>query len=140
MTMALPTVTGEFGVVGTPDLRFSNEGKPWMKIRGVAKSRKRGANGAWTDGESTFIDIIVFDVLATNLTEQNLGQGDSITVTGRLAMREWEQDGQKRTSYQITADSIGMSLRWKHYGSGAAMSVDQMKESLGAEQLEDAPF
>jgi single-stranded DNA-binding protein len=67
MTMALPTVTGEFGVVGTPDLRFSSEGKPWMKIRGVAKSRKRGANGAWTDGESTFIDIIVFDVLRSPL-------------------------------------------------------------------------
>jgi single-strand DNA-binding protein len=138
--MALPTVTGEFGIVGTPELRFSNDGKPWMKIRGVAKSRKRGANGAWTDGESTFIDIIVFDVLATNLTEQNLAQGDSITVTGRLAMREWEQDGQKRTTYQITADSIGMSVRWKHYGSGAAMNVDDVKASLGAEQLEDVPF
>lgn len=138
--MALPTVTGEFGIVGTPELRFSNDGKPWMKIRGVAKSRKRGANGAWTDGESTFIDIIVFDGLATNLTEQNLAQGDSITVTGRLAMREWEQDGQKRTTYQITADSIGMSVRWKHYGSGAAMNVDDVKASLGAEQLEDVPF
>jgi len=138
--MALPVVTGEFGVVGNPEVRFSSEGKPWMKIRGVAKSRKRGANGAWTDGESTFIDIIVFDQLATNLTEQNLAAQDSITVTGRLAMREWEQDGQKRTSYQITADSVGMSLRWKHYGSGAAMNIEKVKETLGAEQLEDAPF
>lgn len=138
--MPLPTVTGEFGVVGNPDVRFSNEGKPWMKIRGVAKSRKRGANGAWTDGESTFIDIIVFDQLATNLIEQNLAAQDSITVTGRLAMREYEQDGQKRTSYQITADSIGMSVRWKHYGSGSAVNLDSIKESLGAEQIEDAPF
>lgn len=138
--MALPTVTGEFGVVGNPETRFSTEGKPWMKIRGVAKSRKRGANGAWTDGESTFIDIIVFDQLATNLTEQGLAAQDSITVTGRLSMREWEQDGQKRTSYQITADSVGMSVRWKHYGSGAPMNIDSVKESLGAEQLEDLPF
>lgn len=138
--MALPVVTGEFGVVGNPEVRFSSEGKPWMKIRGVAKSRKRGANGAWTDGDSTFIDIIVFDQLATNLTEQGLSAKDSITVTGRLAMREWEQDGQKRTSYQVTADSIGMSLRWKHYGSGEAVNIEQVKESLGAEQLDEIPF
>lgn len=138
--MALPVVTGEFGVVGNPDVRFSNEGKPWMKIRGVAKSRKRGANGAWTDGDSTFIDIIVFDQLAANLIEQNLAGQDSITVTGRLAMREYEKDGQKRVSYQITADSVGMSMRWKHYGAGSSVNIDAIKESLGAEQLEDAPF
>lgn len=138
--MPLPVVTGEFGIVGNPDVRFSNEGKPWMKIRGVAKSRKRGANGAWTDGESTFIDIIVFDQLATNLIEQNLAAQDNITVTGRLAMREYEKDGQKRTSYQITADSVGLSVRWKHYGSGSPVNIDAIKESLGAEQLEDAPF
>ena len=138
--MALPVVTGEFGVVGNPDVRFSGEGKPWMKIRAVAKSRKRGANGAWTDGDSTFIDIIVFDQLATNLIEQNLAAQDSIIVTGRLVMREYEQDGQKRTSYQITADSVGMSVRWKHYGSGAPVSIEQVIESLGAEQMEDAPF
>lgn len=138
--MALPVVTGEFGVVGNPDVRFSNDGKPWMKIRGVAKSRKRGANGAWTDGESTFIDIIVFDQLAANLVEQNLVAKDSIMVTGRLAMREYEQDGQKRVSYQITADSVGMSVRWKHYGSGSPVNIESIKESLGAEQIEEAPF
>ena len=86
--MALPVVTGEFGVVGNPEVRFSSEGKPWMKIRGVAKSRKRGANGAWTDGESTFIDIIVFDQLATNLTEQNLAAQDSITVMAAATPQE----------------------------------------------------
>ena len=138
--MALPVVTGEFGVVGNPDVRFSNDGKPWMKIRGVAKSRKRGANGAWTDGESTFIDIIVFDQLAANLVEQNLAAKDTIMVTGRLAMREYEQDGQKRVSYQITADSVGMSVRWKHYGSGSPVNIESIKESLGAEQIEEVPF
>lgn len=138
--MALPVVTGEFGVVGNPEMRFSSDGKPWMKIRGVAKSRKRGANGAWTDGDSTFIDIIVFDQLATNLTEQALEGGDSIVVTGRLAMREWEHEGQKRTSYQITADSIGLNMRWKTYGGSGKMNVDDVKAALGAEQLEEAPF
>lgn len=138
--MPLPVVTGEFSVVGNPEVRFSNDGKPWMKIRGSAKSRKRGDNGAWTDGESMFINIVVFDELAKNLVEQNLAARDSITVTGKLVLREYEHDGQKRSDYQITADSVGMSMRWKHYGPGAAMSIDKVKESLGAEQLEDAPF
>ena len=133
--MPLPTVTGEFGVVGTPDVRFTNDGKPFIKIRGMAKSRKRGANGAWTDGDTTFINIIVWDQLATNLIEQGINNQDSITVTGRLMSREYE-----RTEYQITADSVGMSLRWKHYGDGAPMPITDIKESLGAEQLEDVPF
>ena len=138
--MALPTVTGEFGVVGNPDVRFTTDGKPWMKIRGVAKSRKRGANGAWTDGESTFIDILVFDQMAGNLIESNLAAQDTITVTGRLNMREYEHEGSKRTTYQVTADSVGLSLRWKHYGSGGSLKVDSIKEILGAEEVEDAPF
>lgn len=138
--MPLPTVTGEFGVVGTPDVRFTSDGKPFIKIRGMAKSRKRGANGAWTDGDTTFINIIVWDQLATNLIEQGINNQDSITVTGRLMSREYEHEGQKRTEYQITADSVGMSLRWKHYGDGAPMPITDIKESLGAEQLEDVPF
>ena len=142
--MALPIVTGEFGVVGKPDVRFTTEGKPWIKIRGLAKAKKRGANGAWTDGESMFIDILVFDEekvrMASHLVEQNLADKDSIVVSGRLQMREYEKDGHKRISYQITADSVGLSLRWKHYNSGDPLKVDSIKEILGAEQLEDAPF
>ena len=137
--MALPVVTGEFGVVGNPEVRFTNDGKAWMKIRGVAKSRKRGANGAWTDGDSTFINILVFDQMATNLIESNLAAQDTITVVGKLQMREYEHDGSKRTEYQINADSVGLSLRWKHYGAGT-LSVDQIKETLGADEVEDAPF
>jgi single-strand DNA-binding protein len=137
--MALPVVTGEFGVVGNPEVRFTNDGKAWMKIRGVAKSRKRGANGAWTDGDSTFINILVFDQMATNLIESNLAAQDTITVVGKLQMREYEHEGSKRSDYQINADSVGLSLRWKHYGAGT-LNVDQIKESLGAEEVEDAPF
>lgn len=136
----LPTVSGEFGVVGNPDPKFTSEGKMWLKIRGGAKKRKRGPDGVWTDGPSTFIDILVFGPNATNLVESGLKSGDSIVVTGELEMTSSEHEGSTRYYYQILADQIGMSTRWRNYGTGQPMNIDEIKSTLGAEEAQDAPW
>lgn len=106
----LPPITGEFGIVADPEIRFSEKGSAWAKLRCVAKDRVRDANGTWSDGDPCFIDVIV-NQGAENLIE-SVVKGDSIVVVGVLKQREYEVDGQKRTSYQIRADAIGVSVRW----------------------------
>lgn len=106
----LPPITGEFGIVADPEIRFSEKGSAWAKLRCVAKDRVRDANGTWSDGDPCFIDVIV-NQGAENLIE-SVVKGDSIVVVGALKQREYEVDGQKRTSYQIRADAIGVSVRW----------------------------
>jgi single-strand DNA-binding protein len=63
--------------------------------------------------------------VAENVVE-SVQKGDSLVLTGRLSMSEWTTDeGQKRQSYQIQVDSVGLSLRWK-----AAMVKETGREAV----------
>lgn len=141
--MPLPTITGEFGVIDL-DLRFSEKGSAWVKVRAIAKDRVRDANGQWTDGDPLFIDIIV-NTGAEHLCE-SVTKGDSIIVTGRLKQRTWEKDGQKQTAIQINADSVGVSTRWGTARTTKAMETSgpaAAQAALGGtfiDQPETAPF
>lgn len=109
----LGTVTVEGGLVREPEVRFGQTGKVWVKARIASKDRVRGADGGWTDGESTFIDVVAFGRQAENLAE-SVTTGDTIVVHGKLRSSEWEtKEGEKRTSYEIVADIVGVSLLWE---------------------------
>lgn len=137
----LPVITGEYGVVKEPEIRFSENGRAWAKIRGSFKDRVRDSMGNWTDGERMFIDIIVSQG-AENLIE-SIRVGDSVIVTGRLQIRKWsDNDGNDRYNTEIKADSIGVSLRWGPAKTTRALeeslTVDAVKDALGA--TEETPF
>lgn len=108
--MALPRVTLEGGLVRAPEIRFTTAGKSWASMRVATKDRVRGADGQWTDGPTTYIDVVCFGRVAENLVE-SVTQGDLVTVEGRLQQNDYEKaDGTKVTSYRIVADAIGVSL------------------------------
>jgi single-strand DNA-binding protein len=140
----LPLINGEFGVVGDPEIRFSEKGTAWVKIRGVAKDSVRDANGTWGDGDPLFIDILI-NAGAEHLFE-SIVKGNAITVSGKLKMRTWEKDGQKNSTYQIQADSVGVATRWGPAKTTEALAdsggVNVAKEALGAVEIEqtEAPF
>ena len=143
--MALGVVSGEFGVVTDPEVRFSDSGKAWAKFRGVTKERVRDSAGNWTDGKATFLDVLCFGKEAENLTESVL-KGDSVIVIGRLQQNEWTDDeGTKRVTYQVVADLIGPSLKWtpaktQRVLEHGVVDVSAIADSLGAEVVETAPF
>lgn len=139
----LPIVTGEFGVVKDPDVKFNDNGSMWMKIRGAAKDRIRGQNGEWTDGPPLYIDILVGNggqgSKATHLAESVL-KGDTITVIGKLKLREYEYQGEKRQEYQIEAETVGVSTRYgtaksERVAGNASDPVETVKDVLGAEEI-----
>jgi len=133
----LPQVSGEFGIVFEPELRFSEKGTAWLKLRGKATSRKQ-VNGEWTDGDVCFIDILCFQKLAENSCE-SISKGDTIVVTGNLQMREYEKDGEKVKAYQISATSIGMALKYApiNRSSSKPPQLAAVKEQA---QSEEPPF
>ena len=143
----LPIINGEFGVVAVPDLRFSEKGSAWLKIRGIAKDRVRDATGTWSDGDPLFSDIVTSSG-AEHLFE-SIVKGDTIIVSGKLKQREYEKDGEKRTVMEIRADSVGVSTRWgpaRTKGSlelsiQAASASEVAQDILGAIEVTDAaPF
>jgi len=141
--MALPIIHGEFTVVTEPELRFNDNGKAWLKIRGVAKDRVRDNNGGWTDGDPLFIDILL-NMGAEHMCE-SIAKGDSIIVSGKLRLREYQKDDEKRVAYQIHAESAGVSTRWGPARTAKALegsnsAVNTVKNVLGGTQLDEAPF
>ena len=137
--MALANVIGEFGIVSAPEIKFSTNGKAWASFRAVTKERVRGADGGWTDGERTFIDIVCFGNEAQNLVE-SANVGDTLLVIGKLQQREWTDDeGAKRVQYKVVADMLGMSLKWGPIGSKNVTenAVDAVKSVM---QAEEVPF
>ena len=119
----LPSVSGEFGVVAEPEMRFSNDGKPWLKIRAVAKDRRwNSETRQYEDVPDSvmYIDITVGGKSAENLAA-SIDKGDQIIVSnGSLSMREWTNDaGVTQKAYSIRANEIGVSTRFKAAGSVA---------------------
>jgi len=142
----LPIISAEFGVVADPEIRFTQAGKAWLKIRGKAADRAKDDSGNWADKDPLFIDIIV-GAGAENLAE-SITKGDSIVVVGKLKMREYEKNGERAVSYQISADSIGPSTRWSAAKTAkvieskttAAQAIQTAEKILNAEQIDEIPF
>lgn len=140
----LPFISGEFGVVADPEIRFSDKGSAWIKIRGIAKDRVRDANGTWGDGDPLFIDIVT-GMGAEHLFD-SIVKGDTITVSGKLKQRQYDKDGEKRTVMEIRADSVGVATRWAPAKTPGALAtgnnIEAAKETLGGVEIDTdaAPF
>jgi len=141
----LPIISGEFGVVQEPELRFNDDGRAWAKLRGVAKDRRKNAAGEWEDGDATFIDILVSGRAAENLVE-SVVVGDAIAVTGKLKQREWQTDGKTMKAYSILADNVGVSIRFtsaatpKYQQNMKNTPAAQESSDSGSWSKEEAPF
>jgi len=87
-------------LVGDPELRMSNKGRPMCNMR----------LGYGSKNNPLYIDLLALDQLAINCTEC-LGKGDSIVGEGSLIMQEWEdKNGNKRDSIKILVHRLGPDL------------------------------
>lgn len=133
----LPVVQGDFVAVADPELRFSGEGKPWAKVRAVAKDRKK-VDGNWVDGETCFIDLLISGKAAENVAE-SVVKGDPMVITGRLILREWEtNEGRKMSAYSVRVDEVGISLKFSPSRSQRAQ--ESMRTPTPIQDSEEAPF
>ena len=117
--MALPTISGEFRIVGEPELRFTPSGQAVWKARCVASKQKKDDDGKWVDDKTLWANVSVWRDMAENAVE-SLTDKDLITVVGEIATTNYETaNGEKRTSVDITAFSIGTALRFRKTPHGA---------------------
>ena len=95
-----------------PEMRYTPTGKPVTQFTvAVNQSTKNQQTGEWTE-ETDWFRVSVFGDRAERAAEQ-LRKGNRVFVEGRFRTREFEgNDGQKRTSLDITADNvIGLERR-----------------------------
>lgn len=108
------TITGN---VGSIDLKFTSGGKAVLSIS-VADTRRRfdKDTNAWVDAGTDWHRVTVWEKKA-ELYAEHINKGDRVIVTGDLVSREYEKDGQKRTAWDIKADTIGIVPKAKSTGT-----------------------
>jgi single-strand DNA-binding protein len=102
------TITGN--VVTAPARRKTDAGHSVTSFR-VASTERRYVKqlGAWADGNSLFLKVNCWRDLSDNV-ERCVLKGDPVVITGRLFTREYELDGQRRSSFEVDADAVGLNL------------------------------
>lgn len=111
--MAGETVITVIGnLTADPELRWTNNGVALASFSVASTPRvfDRKAN-EWRDGEALFLRCTVWREAAENVAN-TLTKGTRVIVTGSLRQRNYEVEGQRRTSYELDVDEIGPSLRY----------------------------
>jgi single-strand DNA-binding protein len=69
-----------------------------------------GQSGTWQDGKRLAVRVTCWRALAENV-RMSVTKGDPVVVHGRLHTSDYEQEGVKRSSTEIDAQSVGLDLR-----------------------------
>lgn len=109
MNDALVTVVGFVAL--DPYFEVLPSGTSLMSLRiGSAPRRFDREIGQWRDEDPMFLTVSCWRALAENLQACELKRGDPVIVTGKLRIREYTKDGQRRFSAQIEATTVGHDL------------------------------
>jgi single-strand DNA-binding protein len=103
------TIIGNLG--GDPEMRFTPTGQAVTAFTVAVAQRKYNRDAKeWRDTGTTWYRVISWGYLAEHCAE-SLTRGMRVIVTGNLAARQWEnKEGEKRETWEITADGIGPDL------------------------------
>ena len=123
-----------------PEVRYTQSGAALTKF-GIASNRRYQdkKSGEWKD-DPCFVNVVTWGPLAERLGDQ-LKKGTAVLVEGRLTSNTWEtEDGQKRTSIEITGDSVQVLDRRSSGGEGTPAyaggpSDTQQEDPLPADDL-----
>ena len=108
-------------------VQFSNDGKPRFSFS-VAEGHGRFDKqmNEWKTTGTTWWSVTVFGRDAETLAETiQEGAKQRVNIIGRAETREYEANGEKRTSLDVIADSVGIIPRNQQQPSQGAQNVAQ---------------
>ena len=111
MSIALTGFKARLGA--DPELTTAANGSAICKMR-VVTNRRRMVDGDWQDTDTSWWQVTCFGKVA-EAAAGSLAKGDLVIIEGRVKQREWEKDGVKRTTAEITADDVAKVVKagWK---------------------------
>jgi single-strand DNA-binding protein len=88
-----------------PELRSLPSGMSVCSLRIASNTRRKDQSGEWMD-KPNYFSVTVWGAQGENCA-RFLSKGRPVALDGRLEWREWQgQDGAKRESVEIVADSV----------------------------------
>ena len=90
------------------EIRFIGSGAAVANVT-VAVTPREKVGDTWQDGQAAFYRVAAWRKLGENVAE-SVKRGSRVTVVGTLKPREYEHNGEKRLSLDVTADSVALDL------------------------------
>lgn len=100
-------------LVADPQLRYTGNGTAVTNFRIAVDRPFTNQQG---ERDTDFIDIVAWRRLAETVAN-NLNKGRLVGVDGRLQVREYEYEGQRRRQAEVVADNVEF-LDWPSDGPG----------------------
>lgn len=126
--MSFP-VTFKARLGADPEMTTGSNGSAVTRMRVVTNGR-RMVDGDWQDTDTSWWQVTAFGRQAEAAAEQ-LRKGDLVLIQGKVKQREWEKEGVKRTTAEVTADEVAKVCK-----SGQAATAAASADPWAAE----APF
>lgn len=105
----MSTIQTFIGNIGQePELSYSQSGIARLAFS-IGSSERVKDGDQWTDGPTSWRRVTAWRGLAEGLAEQ-LAKGKRVVVVGKEQVREYEKDGQKRISVEVTAEHVALYL------------------------------
>jgi single-strand DNA-binding protein len=101
------TIAFEGNLTRDPELRYTPGGAAVCNFA-VAVNKRIKEGDAWVDGPASFYNVAAWRQLAEDAA--GLSRGQKVVVIGQLEVRQYEQEGAKKLSVDVTADAIGKSI------------------------------
>ena len=120
-------------VATTPNHLVTSEGLPITTFRLATTRRKfNRTTKSWENGDTNWFTVTAFRQLAINVAAC-VSKGDPVMVSGRLSVREWENEDRSGIVVEIDADSVGHDLGW-----GSSTFTRTIRSSSGEASGEEA--
>ena len=122
MALCKVMIIGNLGA--DPEMRYTPSGRPVTQFNvAVNQSTKNQQTGEWIE-ETDWFRVSIWGDRAERAAE-TFRKGNKVFVEGRFKTREFEgRDGQKRTSLEITADSlVNLEKRNREEGDGGQFAA-----------------
>lgn len=129
----LITVVGN--VASEISYKHGEDGKTNAYFRLSSTERRYNTSmGDWEDGESLWLGVSCWRKLADSV-KTTLSKGDPVIVQGKLRMRHYEKDDQKRTAFNLDALHVGLDLSRVQSLGTAAVVEPRVGEDLAEEPV-----
>ena len=115
--MSFP-VTFKARLGADPEMTTGSNGSAVTRLRVVTNGR-RMVDGDWQDTDTSWWQVTAFGRQAEAAAEQ-LRKGDLVLIQGKVKQREWEKDGVKRVTAEVTADEVAKVCKTGQAAAAAA--------------------
>ena len=118
-----------------PQLRYTQTGTAVSNFRIAVERTRPNPQG---EREADFVDIVTWQRLAETCAN-NLSKGRLVAIDGRLQIREYEYEGQRRKATEVVADNVRF-LDWPREGTEKSENTDNDEEGMDSFSEDDVPF